>query len=827
MTSSQHASTSPAALPDSRRWLDWLRKNTDRNWRPGQWNHDAWLFTAPAADPTVTVSLCQVKNCGKRCASRRFCKTCARAFRQSGLSLDEFIATYAKVRSKESPALYAGRSQCCAKRLNVNCPRIAMYSGLCQYHYYKWKYDERRDPSLTLHSWLTSGTFKIPVADHPDCLVRGCGRESRSTRVSLCFLHHRRYKSSGATADFAAWAKTQAPHIADHQFTLIHLDEELRWEVLYALQQRDARGGRIDPLATRAAINVLREYPSLTRISQLELDRITEVSRESNANGHLVEFARSLRKAHDEITGRTPKDRLFWDLVEVGLKRDPTPIGGRRRRAGLDFGLITQSWLRELTMEWARDATSLHSVTEAHRVMVMASAALEQQPHGATDPDTLTYRDAEVIIDAINRAERLDGKPYRASYKRHLYRRFFEVIEYGRLHGYLDQTPMSFGRRRSHVIPDDRVEESTGKAIPIDIQRQLDANIDTIGRGVHYGTLNDEQRQRMFATAYILLRDTGRRTAEIASLQADCLARDPNGPIMIYDNHKAGRLRRRLPILESTADAIQRWLSIRTNLATHSDYLFPGEKPWEDRMDTKHISRALRAWVDSLDRLDANELNKDGHPVPSDRMRIFPYAFRHSYAQRHADNGTPIDVLRELLDHKTIQTTSCYYVVTGDRKRQAINTVGKYSIDRTGAPTILTDSTSYQMRSVAVPFGNCIEPTNVKAGGHGCPIRFQCAGCGFYRPDPSYIPAIEEHINSLRADREIATAMDTASFVIDNLTAEITAFEHILSTLRDQLDRLEGAERARVEEASTALRKVRAGTPLPLTAVNHRQQETL
>jgi hypothetical protein len=163
----------------------------------------------------------------------------------------------------------------------------------------------------------------------------------------------------------------------------------------------------------------------------------------------------------------------------------------------------------------------------------LGTRVLEQQPHGATNPDALTYRDAEIVIDAINRAERLDAKPYRASYKRHLYRRFFEVIEYGRPHDYLDQTPMSFGRRRSQVIPDDRVEESTGKASPIDIQRQLDANIDTIGRDIRYGTLNDEQRQIMFATAYILLRDTGRRTAEIASLKAGCLARDSNGPIMI------------------------------------------------------------------------------------------------------------------------------------------------------------------------------------------------------------------------------------------------------------------------------------------------------
>jgi hypothetical protein len=126
------------------------------------------------------------------------------------------------------------------------------------------------------------------------------------------------------------------------------------------------------------------------------------------------------------------------------------------------------------------------------------------------------------------------------------------------------------------------------------------------------------------------------------------------------------------------------------------------------------------------------------------------------------------------------------------------------------------------MRSVAVPFGNCIEPSNVKAGGQACPIRFQCAGCGFYRPDPSYIPAIEEHINSLRADRETAQALNAAGFVIDNLNAQIAAFNQALNTMRQRLESLEPAERDRVEDAAATLRKARAGTALPLTVI-HRQ----
>lgn len=125
-----------------------------------------------------------------------------------------------------------------------------------------------------------------------------------------------------------------------------------------------------------------------------------------------------------------------------------------------------------------------------------------------------------------------------------------------------------------------------------------------------------------------------------------------------------------------------------------------------------------------------------------------------------------------------------------------------------------------------MPFGNCIEPSNVKAGGKACPIRFQCAGCGFYRPDPSYLAAIEDHIVSLKADRETATAMDADEFVIRNLTDQITAFTEVATTMTRQLDQLPGEERAAIEDASAVLRKTRAMRDhnlLPLTVV-HREQ---
>jgi hypothetical protein len=215
----------------------------------------------------------------------------------------------------------------------------------------------------------------------------------------------------------------------------------------------------------------------------------------------------------------------------------------------------------------------------------------------------------------------------------------------------------------------------------------------------------------------------------------------------------------------------------------------------------------------------------DGAPLPFDRSLIYPYAFRHSYAQRHADAGVGVEILKELMDHKDLSVTQGYYTVSLKRKRQAITIMSRYVHDRTGTLIARTSSpTRYELTSVAVPFGNCIEPSNVKAGGKQCPIRFQCAGCGFYRPDPSYLPAIEEHVNALNADRETAHAMDVDDFVIRNLTDQATAFTQIATAMREKVRDLPEAERAEVESASAILRKVRAsrdpsaGRPLlPLT----------
>lgn len=95
----------------------------------------------------------------------------------------------------------------------------------------------------------------------------------------------------------------------------------------------------------------------------------------------------------------------------------------------------------------------------------------------------------------------------------------------------------------------------------------------------------------------------------------------------------------------------------------------------------------------------------------------------------------------------------------------------------------------------------------MKTGGRQCPIRFQCSGCAFYRPDPSYLP--EAHVAELRVNRELALATDAAGWVLTNLQDQLDAFANVQLSLADLVASLTDDERGRIETASRELRRAR------------------
>ncbi len=318
--------------------------------------------------------------------------------------------------------------------------------------------------------------------------------------------------------------------------------------------------------------------------------------------------------------------------------------------------------------------------------------------------------------------------------------------------------------------------------------------------------------------------DTGRRPEDILNLAADCLRRDKDGAaVLIYDNAKANRLARRLPIGEATAAVI-------TAQQTRVRQRFPdtpvGElkllpAPRRNPAGTRPMSIAMlgdrhRTWADGLGALRT----RDGGEF--DATKIVPYAYRHTYAQRHADAGVPIDVLAELLDHRNLNVTRCYYRVGEDRRRDAVDTVTAMSFDRHGnriwrdaAALLDSEHARYAVGQVAVPYGNCTEPSNVQAGGGACPVRFRCAGCDHFRTDVSHLPELAGYLDDLLRTRErLAAAIDGidewARVDATPTQQEITRIRRLITKINGDLADLGEADRAHIDQAVTVVRKHRA-----------------
>jgi len=821
-------------------WQDWLEQQIVHDWRPGEWDPQSLVFTGDYDNPHTAVSKCRTVSCtaGVLNHTGRLCRRCGKALRASGLDVETFVATHVPPQRNRG---YIAET-CKVPGGTGGCPRTAQSRGLCRSHFSQyWSYT-RRHPDIDMDEWLRSRP--TPLSALPPCRVPGCGQQQFAATIELCIYHHRAWQAyrrveklpvAVPTPVRLSWIERQTPYLTGAQFSLRPLGPTLRAEIMYVLQHRDQNLKRVNPGATRWIIDELHEHLDLRTGTWLSVDFQTLVKRWTNADlkGHVRYWDRVLRLSYDAFRGVDP-------LATQHLERATVSLGWRHRATGtrIDNNLVAveqirQRWFRQVLTAWVRHADPTTTFRDTVRACVVASDALAARPHCGEDPTALGLADIDAVVEAIRTANRLDGQPAGYQYRQTLMTRLFAVLEFGRVNGLMDSIPGGFTRQRHHQLRKDRSGDETGKAIPETVIQQLDGYLPRMGNGIAHGALAPADVDAMFQTVYIILRDTGRRPQELCTLSSDCLQVDGSDFVLVWDNHKSRRMRRRLPILRQTADAIRTWQARAEQLPipeVSRPYLFPSitTNSRNFHMHVRSLASAIRSWVDDLPSLDSDVAGDDGVPVPFDRSLIYPYAFRHSYAQRHADAGVPVDVLRDLMDHRSVETTMGYYAISQKRKREAITTMRLTVTDRTGTPAPMSSATAYQTRAVAVPFGNCIEPSNVKAGGKGCRLRFQCAGCGFYRPDASYLPAIEDHIRSLKADREAAHAMDADEFVMRNLTDQIDAFTAIVAMIKDMLETMPPDERERIEDASRVLRKTRAAEHrklLPLT-VTRRENPT-
>ena len=760
------------------------------------WDAVGRLLCPPPEHPLLGRPVCRAPGCQATAFGRaRVCQRCQRRLARAGLGPD------AVCELPEPPCQPPSR---CAV---TGCPRPWKTSGdrLCLAHLRQ----QREVLKVPLEAFLALPQAR-PLPSCGPCQVPACTRERVGASGSYCDAHQQRFRAATRAVpglDEAAWRAAQ-PAIAQYgQVSLHGLAPLVAAQLLVGLQQRTRSSTRTSEKALRSVCEKLRLHhvttiiPASGEVSLPGLDR--------NAGTLLASLARHARRAL--LDPETEKAKDVWDLAAFGRPGGTLPFTG-----------ISQPWLREAAKRWAVEELPRRrgrglggSLRSCVHSLARLSEVLRLREDGGHVPGALGRADIEALLSRLAYQQNAGTltHPSRIMTCRHLKLILSRIRTMGltRPGGPAAGLPDDFAVSTSDIpyLPD-RAEPS--RDLPPEIMRQLCDQLPVLER----------QHGVSIRTIVELVIDTGRRPDEICTLAWDCLARDSDGsPVLIYDNHKAGRMGRRLPVTEATATLVtgqkQRTRDRYPDTPLAELRLFPapqrnpgGRKP----VAGPGLVGRHRAWADSMPPL----LLADGTEFP--RAKVTLYAYRHTYAQRHADAGVPPDVLRELLDHLNFDTTRQYYRVGEKRRREAIDRLTAVQFDRHGNRTwhqakALLDSEHARraVGEVAVPFGSCAEPSNVKAGGHACPYRFRCVGCDPFRTDASYLPDLTAYLDDLLRTRErlaAAAGLDEWARADAMPSAEeITRIRRLINRIKATLDDLTPQERAEVDQAVAAVRRHR------------------
>ena len=813
----------PAATSVDRR-LVLMRSLVIEGWRPGEWD-PVRLLLIPAPDGLlVRRRACGAPGCpGLVDQSGVLCRSHQAEMARSGMaSIDDWLAAGGagprrRRLSDDTCVVVDGEGN--------RCPRPArQWWDLCRSHNEAWA--KRRAKGVTFEAFLTQAR---PLSDYGPCAAACCYRAAASG-LGLCDSHYKRWIKDGSPrgADLIRWRRRVAQPANRKILSLRGLPELVRLEILYGIQRRLAEQIRTGAENMSTFVDHLRAA-EVTSVLDFDLSSI-------DADGN-QDHSRFARFVIDRVglAYRDPETELANDRWDLRV------LGGRGH---LDFSPINQEWLREGTKRWTAATMGRVKDTPTIKVRVRAVAVLSQilasGPGGGVDPATLGRRDMDRFLLRLRSLSAPDTGQRSPAWAFQVAKSCGLVIREATDMGLMPGLNPTFSMRRgdAHWAI---VEEAEARAIPAHVISQLDDQLTRLAQIP--GTPSDADRKPAHRSlgvlgdragvtavlAYHLLKGTGRRVGEIASLHLECLDVDEHGKaVLIYDNHKAGRLRRRLPLADGAlVNAIadqQHWVQGRFP-DTPRDQLWLLPRPNKNSDGTAHIDRNqllmwIRAWVDSIPAIDAGIADVDGRALPYDRSAITCHAFRHTYAQTLADEGVAPSVLRDLMDHRDMNTTLGYYKVNETKKRKAMELLARHTVDNRGAarPTIEPHTRVSELREqlswVAVPMGKCSEPTNVRAGGQACPIRYQCAGCPHFESDPSYLPDLRVYADDLRREREMLIALGAANWVVANVAGQLDVILEHIARHEQLLQGLSVEQRDAVEDASRTVRKARQSIPV-------------
>jgi len=450
----------------------------------------------------------------------------------------------------------------------------------------------------------------IPLPPFDPCAVAACARAADGA-CGFCNTHYQRWRVATRIdhdLDAGQWRQAEPAVAEDGQVSLHGLAPLVVVQVLFGIWQRTRGGAKITDTDLRVACRELVRQ-QVTSIEECDSGRV----RGKPIRKLLNALKCHVRRALADPASEQAKDT--WDL----------PVFGHPGR--LTFTGITQQWLRQGAKRWACEDLPRHRGKGATNVQakIHALARLSESLRARPDHGDLPAALGRAGIEAfLNRLGYLESAGTISRYHRNVICRGARTVLSGiRAMGLTRPGQIAAGLPGDFVIgatdiPAGPVRGEPSRDLPPEIMTVLCANLDTL------------QPPEVKAAAQIAI-DTGRRPEDILGLPLGCLARDKDGAaVLVYDNAKAHRLGRRLPISQATATVI-------TGQQARVRARFPGTPPAElkllpaarrnpdgrkpmtiDMLEGRH-----RKWADQLGPLRT----RDG--TEFDTAKIVPYAYRH------------------------------------------------------------------------------------------------------------------------------------------------------------------------------------------------------
>lgn len=782
------------------------------------WDESLLALLVVEDAPVYGGRFCAASNCEHETNSsnRALCRTHALEAERKGItSPAEFVRLTGRRRLDE---LYVLCRVC-----NVEgATRQATRFTLCDEHARQFHYGCKGLPRLDrVDAWLTSAS-PDPLPTLGLCAVSGCERVVANADERCCRghvterrVHCRAYGVSDSDeVEFRRWcAVAELPASRFVPFWM--LNAHFRTELLEGLAATSDVGGHVPLPSLRGVIRAAAESQCTT------LDTWRPAASGATTGVSAVRIlAKNRQRALSGPESERGKD--VWDLRVWGC-----------RKGLVNFTRISQPWLRELVKDWAwadvpTREPSANGASTIRYVLAMQhfSASLAARPDGGAQPDVLGRTDVERFLDHMQNQVLAGSSPSNVS---QIVQRVRAVLAWGRETGRLDPATCGYSlapavairsadcppRSASKGRATRSLEEDSGRPFTT---RQVQALIQALDAV--------EEEFGFRARAYLeLLLLTGRRPSEIINLTGDCLREHSR-------QREDGQIEAQ-PVLHYYASKVRRWHSLFIDpetaallqrLVDMSQTQFPDTEIAElrlfpSRANSRNGRRAMNA--SAMSRVLGSVLQMPGvSEAMADRERTVLYDFRHTFAQRHADAGVPIDVLQDLMAHVSSDTTRVYFDVTAERRADAVEVMRRFRFSRDG---ILLDTGEQDLlrleqqraglAGVAVPLGECSHPSMLRPDDHGCPVRFRCLGCSQFSTSVDRLPELQAYLDELLASRETILAGD----LLDEWAAEdamphaeeIDLVQQLCDRARDLLSELPGDERVQVEEAITVYRGLR------------------